>query len=125
LRTVQTPRRSLVALAVLASACSGVNDQVSELRSRAGDASDRVQFCFAVTRALTSVDGGSSPAEAQAAAEEVLAQVPEELRADAELVAERLRQAAESGDRAALDDEFRAAAENLRDQTQEMCDPRR
>jgi hypothetical protein len=121
------PRRSrplLIALAVLASACSGVNDQITELRSAADETTDRVQFCLAVTRALSAVDGGSSPTQARAAAEEVLAHVPDELRADAELVADRLRVAAETGDRSVLDAEFEAAAEDLRDDTKQMCDPR-
>lgn len=121
---MSTSRLLVVVLAVLASACSGVNDQISELRGRADDAADRVQFCLAVTRAVTAVDGGSSPAEAQAAAEEVLTQVPDEMRPDAELVAQRLREAAESGDRSALDEEFRTAAANLRDDARAMCDPR-
>lgn len=121
------PARSrplLVALAVFASACSGVNDQITELRSAADETTDRVQFCLAVTRALAAVDGGSSPAQAQGAAEEVLAHVPDELRDDAELVAARLREAAETGDRSVLDAEFEAAAEDLRDDTTQMCDPR-
>ncbi|WP_052664550.1 hypothetical protein [Nitriliruptor alkaliphilus] len=122
---MSTSRFLVVALAVLASACSGVNDQISELRGQADDTTDRVQFCLAVTRAVTAVDGGSSPAEAQAAAEEVLTQVPDEMRADAELVAQRLREAAEAGDRSALDEEFRTAAANLRDGTKAMCDPRK
>jgi hypothetical protein len=117
-------RTVVLVLAVLASACAGVEDQISELRSGADDATDRVQFCLAVTRALSSVDGGSSPAEARAAAEEVLAHVPDELRDDAELVADRLRQADENGDPSVLDAEFEAAAQDLRDETAQMCDPR-
>jgi hypothetical protein len=121
------PRRLLpllAALAVTVSACAGVDDRISELRSTADDTTDRVQFCLAVTRALAAVDGGSSPAEARAAAEEVLTQVPDELREDAELVADRLREAHETGDRSVLDAEFEAAAKDLRDDTKQMCDPR-
>jgi hypothetical protein len=117
-------RTAVLVLAVLASACAGVDDRISELRSGADDATDRVQFCLAVTRALTSVDGGSSPAEARAAAEEVLAHAPDELRDDAEFVADRLRQAEEEGDPSVLDAEFEAAARALRDDTKQMCDPR-
>lgn len=123
-------RRSLIVLVVLASACTGVSDELSGLQDRvsqvgdqAREVRDRAQFCLAVTRALASVDGGSSPSEAQTAAEEVLAQVPDELRADAQLVAERLRQAAEDGDRSVLDDEFRAAGDRLYADTRALCDP--
>jgi hypothetical protein len=120
---VSTFRTSLVALAVLASACSGVSDRLDEVQGQADQLADRTQFCFAVTRALTSVDGGSSPSQARAAAEEVLAQVPDELRDDAQLVADRLRQASEENDTSVLDDDFRAAAARLRDDTRELCDP--
>ena len=116
-------RRSLVALAVLASACSSVGDALGGVQTRAEEVSDGAQFCFAVTRALTSVDGGSTPSQARGAAEEVLAQGPDDLRDDAQLVADRLRAAAESGDESVLDDEFRAAAARLRDGTRELCDP--
>ena len=127
--TVQPSRLAVVTVAVVATACSGVQDDVGdrldELRSSASEVGDRVQFCFAVTRALTAVDGGTSPEQAREAAEEVLAQVPDELRDDATFVAERLEIAAEEDDRSVLDDEFRAAAERLRDDTRELCDPTR
>lgn len=115
---------AVVASAVFASACSGIDDQISQLRSTADGAVDRVQFCLAVTRALAAVDGGTTPEQARSAAEEVLAQVPAELREDAELVAARLREAAENGDRSVLDADFEAAARDLRDDTTQMCDPR-
>jgi hypothetical protein len=120
---VLTSSRLLLVLALLVGACAGVDDQLAELRGQAGDAGDRVQFCFAVTRALTAAEGGSSPAEARAAAEEVLTKVPDDLRADAELVAQRLREAEETGDRSVLDEEFEAAARDLRDDTQDLCNP--
>jgi hypothetical protein len=116
-------RRPVLVIAVLATACSGVGDQLDDLRDTASGVSDRSQFCFAVTRALTSVDGGSTPEQARSAAEEVLAQAPDEIRDDAHLVAERLEQAAEEDDTSVLDEDFRAAAERLRDDTRELCDP--
>lgn len=121
----------LLALALAASACGGV-DGIDALRDRAGDVggqvsevADRASFCFAVTRSLAGLDGGTSPEQAYEAAEEVLAQAPDELRADARRVTDALETAAEDGDTAALEgDEFRAAAERLRDGTRELCDPR-
>lgn len=115
----------MLLLAVLVSACTGVGERVEELRSGADEATERVQFCFAVTRALTAMDGGTTPDEAQVAAEEVLAKVPDELQADAQIVADRLRDAAERGDRQPLDEDFRDAAESLRDGTRQLCDPTR
>lgn len=119
----------VVALALAAGACSAVDDQLDQLQGRVDEVTeqaqtiaDRAQFCFAITRTLTSLDGGSSLDEAHDAAEEVLTQIPDALRADAELVADALEEAATSGDPSRLDDEeFRAAAERLRDGTRELC----
>jgi hypothetical protein len=127
LGTVAPLRPLVLVIAVLATACSGVSDQLDgrldDVQSTASEVADRTQFCFAVTRALTSIDGGSTPEQARAAAEEVLAQAPEEVRDDASLVAERLDQAVREDDTSVLDDEFRAAAERLRDDTRKLCDP--
>lgn len=126
---MQPSRLTVVAVAVVATACSGVQDDLEdrfdELRGSASEVADRTQFCFAVTRALAAVEGGASPEQAREAAEEVLAQAPEELRDDATFVAERLEVAAEEDDRSVLDDDFRAAADRLRDDTRELCDPTR
>jgi hypothetical protein len=114
----------LVLLAPIASGCTVVGDQIERAQDGASEVAERARFCFAVTRTLTSLDGGASLAEASDAAEEVLAQAPEELRADATIVADRLREAADSEDPSGLSDpEFREAAERLRDGTRELCDP--
>jgi hypothetical protein len=121
----------MVAFAVTASAYSTVGEQidrlqggVDDLRGQATEIADRAQFCFAITRAVTSAEGGSSLDEASDAAEEVLTQAPDELRADAELVTTTLRDAADAGDPGALQDpEFQEAAQRLRDDTRELCDP--
>ncbi len=121
----------LVVLAFTVSACATADDQVDQLQDRlddavegVGDIGDRAHFCFAITRALTGLDGGSSPEEARDAAEEVLTQVPDELRDDAELVADALRTAEETGDDAVLrEPRFQEAAQRLRDDTRALCDP--
>jgi hypothetical protein len=109
-------------LAVTAVGCSDVRDRVDDLRSGADDLSEQAQFCLSVARTASAIDAGS-PETAAAAADEALAQAPDELRDDARLVAERLR-AARDGDTGALrEPEVREAAERLRDRTREMCDP--
>ena len=96
--------------------------QAEDLAGQASDTADRAQFCLAITRALTSLDGGSSAEDAHGAAEEVLTQVPDELRADAEVVADVLEEAAATNDTSLLDDpEFRDAATRLRDGTRDLC----
>lgn len=101
-----------------------LQDGVGDLRDQAGRIADRARFCFAVTRTLTSLGGGSTPEEALAAAEEVLAQVPDELRTVAEQVAGTLRAAADAEDASMLDQtSFRDAAGRLRDGTRSLCDP--
>jgi DNA-binding ferritin-like protein len=121
----------VAALVLSTSACATLGQQVDQVQERldgaaedVGDIGDRARFCFAITRALTGLDGGSSPEEARDAAEEVLAQVPDELRDDAELVADALRTAEETGDDGVLREaRFREAAERLRADTRALCDP--
>jgi hypothetical protein len=109
-------------LLVAAVGCSDVRDRVDDLRAGAEDLNDRTQFCLSVARTATAIETGS-PDTATAAAEEAVAQAPDELRDDARFVADRLR-AARDGDKEALrDPEVRDAAERLRDRTREMCDP--
>lgn len=122
---------TLCALAMLTSACegvddlSGLSDGADDLSGSVDEVTDQARFCFAITRALTGIDGGTTPEQALDAAEEVLAQAPDELRDDAELVAETLAEAVEADDQELLEDEaFQAAAERLRDGTRERCDPR-
>lgn len=135
LRTIRVMHRRLplrlAAAALLATACGGVDDltalrdQAGEVRGTISEVRDRAGFCFAVTRSLTAADGGTSPTQAYEAAEEVLAQAPDELRDDARTVTDALEQAAEQGDDSVLrSDEFRDAASRLRDRTRELCDPR-
>jgi hypothetical protein len=125
LRFVHRSRLPLVLLALLLAAavgCSDVRDRVDDLRSGADDLSDQAQFCLSVARTATAIETGS-PDTAASAAEEAVAQAPDELRDDARFVADRLR-AARDGDRDALrDPEVREAAERLRDRTRELCDP--
>jgi hypothetical protein len=121
-RASRSPLLLLALLVLLAAGCSDVSDRVDDLRSGADDLSERAQFCLSVARTATAVEAGS-PETAATAAEEALAQAPEELRDDARFIAERLR-AARDGDHDALDDpEVREAAERLHDQTRELCDP--
>jgi hypothetical protein len=113
---------ALALLVVLTVGCADVRDQVDDLRTGADELSDRARFCLSVARTASAIEAGS-PETAADAAEEVLAQAPDELREDAGFVAERLR-AARDGDRDALEDpEVREAAERLRDRTRELCDP--
>jgi hypothetical protein len=116
-------RSSLLALLVLTTVgCADVRERVDDLRAGADDLTERGRFCLSVARTASAIEGGS-PETAADAAQEVLAQAPDELREDARLVADRL-QAAREGDRDALrDPEIRDAAERLRDRTRELCDP--
>jgi hypothetical protein len=116
-------RLLLVALlAVTAVGCADVRDRVDDLRAGADDLSERAQFCLSVARTASAIDTGS-PETAAAAAEEALAQAPDELRDDARLVADRLRAAGDGDPQALREPEVREAAERLRERTREMCDP--
>jgi hypothetical protein len=122
---VRTPtsRSSLVALLVVTTVgCADVRDRVDDLRAGADDLSERAQFCLSVARTASAIDAGS-PDTAADAAEEALAQAPDEIRDDARLVADRLREARDGDGDALRDPRVREAAERLRDRTREMCDP--
>jgi hypothetical protein len=121
-RRTALPIVSLSVVLVLAVGCADVRDRVDDLRGGADELTDRGRFCLSVARTATAIEGGS-PETAIDAAEEAVAQAPEELRDDARLVADRLR-AARDGDGDALrDPQVREAAERLRDRTRELCDP--
>jgi hypothetical protein len=109
-------------LALGLGACTDVRDRVDAVAGDAAELTERARFCLNVTRALTAIDA-DDPATAAAAAEELLAQAPDEVRGDARTVVEALR-AARHGDRDRLDDpEVQAAAERLRGTARDLCDP--
>lgn len=83
--------------------------------------SDDARFCLAVTRTVSAIESGS-PATAQEAAEEVLAQAPEGLVEPAREVLDELRRAI-NGDADLRSDPLRAAADRLLDAASERCDP--
>ena len=115
----------LVLAAVLTAAvggCADVGDRVDRLRSDTQELTDRARFCLAITRAATAIESGS-PATAQEAAEEVLAQAPEELADEARAVVDELRRVQGDDGADLRDAELRAAAERLRTRTLELCDP--
>jgi hypothetical protein len=113
---------ALALLTVVTVGCADARERVDDLRAGADELTDQARFCLSVARTVSAIETGS-PETAADAAEEVLAQAPDELREDARFVADRLREARD-GDREALQDpEVREAAERLRDRTRELCDP--
>jgi hypothetical protein len=110
-------------LIVGSAACVDVRGTVDELRSDVAELSERSRFCLALARTLTAIESGS-PDTAAESAEEVLAQAPADVRERAAAVADTLRDAQDRGGVALDDPELRAAAEELRDRTRELCDPR-
>lgn len=117
---------AVVVLSMTMLGCAGVpgpvGDRVDQLVGDARELTDRARFCLAITRAANAIESGS-PTTAQEAAEEVRAQVPDELTAEADRVIEELRRAFEDGDPELRSEELRTAAEALRERTLELCDP--
>jgi hypothetical protein len=114
----------VVAVLLLPSgACSSLQERVDDVRDGAQQLTDRARFCLSVTRAATALESGDFSTAADAA-DEAVAQAPEELREDARQLAaaaERVR----DGDHSALQDPaVQAAAERLREDTRALCDPR-
>lgn len=119
----------LVLAAVLgtaAGACADVRTEVSDgveqLRGETQELSDRARFCLAITRLATAIESGS-PATAQEAAEELLAQVPDDLTTEAQAVVDELRRVHADDDADLRDVELREAIDQLRAGTLERCEP--
>ena len=111
-----------VALLTTLSGCAELDTRVDELRTQTEELTDRARFCLAVTRATTAIESGS-PATAREAADEVLAQAPDDLEPQARQVVDLLAVAAAEGDAELRDPALRAAADELRARTVELCDP--
>jgi hypothetical protein len=107
---------------VVDQAADTAQDRTEAVTAGAADALDRTRFCFDLARAASAIEGGS-PDPAADTAQELLAQAPEELRADAAWLAERLRGSDAEVARALEDPEVRATVERLRDRSRELCHP--
>jgi hypothetical protein len=103
-------------------ALDGAQDGLDRARDAVDDLSDEARFCLAITRTVAAIESGS-PATAEEAAEEVLAQAPEELVEPAREVVDELRRVlAADGDLRAP--ELGDAVDQLLDAAAERCDPR-
>jgi hypothetical protein len=115
----------LLAVSLALTACADIRDNADALPQQAGSVADQAQFCYSVTRALGGLEAGSISRDVTDAAEEVLAQAPDDLREHARTVAEALRTAAEDGREALRSHEgLDEAADNLREGVRAMCEPR-
>jgi len=125
-------RRAVIVLALAAvlstavGACtdvrSQVGDGVEQVRGDSQELSDRARFCLAITRVATAIESGS-PVTAQEAAEELLAQAPEDLASEAQAVVTELRRALADDGGDLRDAELREAIDQLRATTLELCGP--
>jgi hypothetical protein len=124
----------VVALPVVGlAACADVRERVEDVTATARDriedvsddaqeAVDHTRFCLDVARAASAIEGGS-PETAADAAQEILAQAPDELRNDATWLAERLRGSERELAEALKDPQVQVTIDRLRDQTRELCTP--
>ena len=113
-------------LGTAAGACADVRTQVrgglAELRGELPELTDRDRFCLATTRVVTAIESGS-PVTAQEAAEELLAQAPDDLTTDAQAVVDQLRRVLDDDSADLRDAELREAIDHLRARTFERCEP--
>jgi hypothetical protein len=113
----------LVLTAVMATAlagCADAEERAGQFREQAEELTDRTRFCLAVTRAATAIESGS-PATAREAAEEVLAQAPDETVTEARTVVDELRRVLADDGTDLRDPDLQAAAERLRVRTAQLC----
>ena len=104
------------ALAIGLVGCADVERQAGALREPAEELTDQARFCLAVTRTATAIESGS-PATAREAAEEVLAQAPEELATEARTVVEELRRVLAEGEANLRDPDLDRAVEQLQERS--------
>jgi hypothetical protein len=95
--------------------CAQVRDRVDDVRASTDDLTDRARFCLSVARAVTAVESGAERSAVDAA-EEALTHAPDEVAADARLVAESLRQGVD-----VTDPQLQDAAQRLEERTRELC----
>jgi len=107
-------------LATLLAGCADAGQQADRFRDRSEELTDRARFCLAVTRAVTAVESGS-PDTAREAAEEVLAQAPDDLATQARTVVEELRRVLAVDDPDLRDPDLHAAADQLRERSAQRC----
>ncbi|MFO7961411.1 MAG: hypothetical protein R6U94_10735 [Nitriliruptoraceae bacterium] len=115
---------AIAVMTVVVAGCADAEQQVSRLREqapeRADELTDQARFCLAVTRATTAIESGS-PATAREAAEEVLAQVPDELAAEARGMVDELQRVLADDATDLRDEDLQEAAERLRERAQPRC----
>ncbi|MFO7778207.1 MAG: hypothetical protein R6V28_07645 [Nitriliruptoraceae bacterium] len=111
-------------VAAVTAGCADAGQQVSRPREQPPEGTDeltgRARFCLAVTRATTAIESGS-PATAREAAEEVLAQVPDELATEARGMLDELQRVLADDDTDLRDPQLQEAAQRLRERARQRC----
>lgn len=105
------------------TAVEEVSEAAGEVADTASELSDLAGFCTAAYRTQDAIED-REPEDALEAAEDLVAEAPEDIRPQAETVLEGA-QAFQEGDEGAIEDEgFQTAVTELVDYTQDRCDPR-
>jgi len=114
---------STVVMAAVATGCADAEQQVRRLQQapeQAEELTDRARLCLAVIRATTAIESGS-PTTAREAAEEVLAQVPDELATEAREMVDELQRVLADDGTDLRDPALQEAAERLRGRAEQRC----
>jgi hypothetical protein len=117
------PESSLLVVLVLVSACANPGAGVTDLSDQAESVTEHTRFCLSLARTLSAVAEQSNLPTALQAAEETLAQAPEEVEAPARAVADHLRRADEGNPAALQAPTFETAVDELRERGGQVCDP--
>lgn len=123
MRRLSTPIILAIAAMIVGSVgCVEVRDRYEDATGTAGDLSDQVRFCLALTRAVNAVESGA-PDIARDAVEEAVIHAPPSLLADVRDLADRVRAAEEAGPDALRDPDLVADAQAIHDDVRDFCDP--
>ena len=111
----------LLAGLVFPAGCLDVGTGATDEAAEQADTALAHGYCLAVARTLSGADEGGSKHATLQAAQEMLAQAPTQERSAARIVVEHLERA-HAGDHDALEaEDFRAAAERLREAASLRC----
>ena len=118
-------RRHVAVLAVAAlagTACDGAGQLVEDARTQVEEAAETAEFCVAALRVAAAVDSRDVDALVRAG-EAFVADAPDEVRPDAQLLLDAGRRARDGDEAALADPAVTDAAARVRDVTEQRCNP--
>lgn len=107
----------------ISDATEAVGQAAEEVQEKASEVSEIAQFCTAAARTAQAVNAQDWDAAIEHG-ETMVAEAPDDIRPDAEVVLDGAKRYADGDQSAVASSEFQTAAENVKVYTEDRCDPR-